>query len=170
LSNLSFDLSVSKFPIENTVTHFSCSYYNGPYKVLSPTLALYSNVTKTHTRSREDNIRTDVKIRMFGLNYYIRRPVTKKNIVFVNGVDWITIIREDLYTDINYAHRFRHTDMRGLKRRSAAARLLRLWVRIPPGAWMSVCCERCVLSGRGLCDELITRPEESYRRWCVIVY
>ena len=28
-----------------------------------------------------------------------------------------------------------------LRRRSAAARLLRLWVRIPPGAWMSVCCE-----------------------------
>jgi len=26
-----------------------------------------------------------------------------------------------------------------------------------------------VLSGRGLCDELITRPEESYRRWCVVV-
>ena len=25
---------------------------------------------------------------------------------------------------------------RGLRRRSAAARLLRLWVRIPPGAWM----------------------------------
>ena len=26
-----------------------------------------------------------------------------------------------------------------------------------------------MLSGRGLCDELITRPEESYRLWCVIV-
>jgi len=26
---------------------------------------------------------------------------------------------------------------------------------------MSVCCECCVVSGRGLCDELITRPEES---------
>jgi len=26
-----------------------------------------------------------------------------------------------------------------------------------------------VLSGRGLCDELITRPEESYRMWCVVV-
>ena len=29
---------------------------------------------------------------------------------------------------------------------STAARLLRSWVRIPPGAWMSVCCECCVLS------------------------
>ena len=56
-----------------------------------------------------------------------------------------------------------------LRRRSAAARLLRSWVRIPLGAWMFVCCECCVLSGRGLCDGLITRPEESYRLWCVVV-
>ena len=34
---------------------------------------------------------------------------------------------------------------------------------------MFVCCEGCVLSGRGLCDELTTRPEESYRLWCVVV-
>jgi len=34
---------------------------------------------------------------------------------------------------------------------------------------MFVCCECCVLSGRGLCDRLITRPEESYRLWCVVV-
>jgi hypothetical protein len=27
---------------------------------------------------------------------------------------------------------------------------------------MSICCEYYVLSGRGLCDGLITRPEESY--------
>jgi hypothetical protein len=33
---------------------------------------------------------------------------------------------------------------------------------------MFVCCEWYVLSGRGLCDELITRPEESYRLWCVV--
>jgi len=58
---------------------------------------------------------------------------------------------------------------RGLRRGSAAAHLLRLWFRIPPGAWMSVCCECCVLSGRGLCDELITRPEESYRLSFVVV-
>ena len=57
---------------------------------------------------------------------------------------------------------------RGLRRRSAAARLLRSWVRIPPGAWMSVCCECCVLSGRGLCDKLTTRPE-NYRLCCVAV-
>ena len=34
---------------------------------------------------------------------------------------------------------------------------------------MSVCCECCVLSGRGLCIGLITRLEESYRLWCVVV-
>jgi len=34
---------------------------------------------------------------------------------------------------------------------------------------MFVCCECCVLSGSGLCDELITRPEESYRLWCDVV-
>ena len=54
--------------------------------------------------------------------------------------------------------------------RSAAARQLRLWVRTPPGAWMFVCCECWVMSGRGLCDELITRPEESCRLWCVVVW
>ena len=58
---------------------------------------------------------------------------------------------------------------RGLRCRSAAVRLLRLWVRIPPWAWISVCCECCVLSGRGLCDGLITRPENSYRLRCVVV-
>ena len=30
-------------------------------------------------------------------------------------------------------------------------------------------CECCLLSGRGLCDGLIIRPEESYRVWCVVV-
>ena len=34
---------------------------------------------------------------------------------------------------------------------------------------MSVCYECCVLLGRGLCDELITRPEESDRLWSVIL-
>jgi hypothetical protein len=34
---------------------------------------------------------------------------------------------------------------------------------------LSVVSVLCVLSGRGLWDELITRPEESYRLWCVVV-
>jgi hypothetical protein len=56
-----------------------------------------------------------------------------------------------------------------LRRRSAVSRLLRLWVRIPPGGTDLFCCESCVLSGRGLCDKLIARLEESYRMWCVVV-
>jgi hypothetical protein len=33
-----------------------------------------------------------------------------------------------------------------------------------------VCCECFVLSGRRHCDGLITRPEESYRLCCVVVF
>jgi hypothetical protein len=58
---------------------------------------------------------------------------------------------------------------RRLRRRSSAARLLRFWVRIPLGAGIFFCCECCVLSGRGLCDGLITRQGESYRLLCVVV-
>jgi hypothetical protein len=58
---------------------------------------------------------------------------------------------------------------RGLRSGFAAAWLLGLRVQIPLGSWMSVCCECRVLSSRGLCDGLITRPEELYRMWCVVV-
>jgi len=34
---------------------------------------------------------------------------------------------------------------------------------------MDICRKCFVLSGRGLCDELITRPEEYSRLWCVVV-
>jgi hypothetical protein len=40
-----------------------------------------------------------------------------------------------------------------------------VWVRIPPGAWMSVSCVCCVLSGRGLCVGL----DHSYREILSIV-
>jgi hypothetical protein len=40
-------------------------------------------------------------------------------------------------------------------------------VRIPLGAWMSVSCTVFVLSGRGLCDGPIPRPEETYSVGCV---
>jgi hypothetical protein len=37
----------------------------------------------------------------------------------------------------------------------------------PAWAYMSARCECSVLSGSGLYVRLITRPEESYRSWCV---
>ena len=65
----------------------------------------------------------------------------------------------------------------------------RLWVQIPLRAWMSISCECCVLSGRlwvriplgarmsVSCEccvssllRAVTRPEESYRVWCVWVW
>jgi len=58
---------------------------------------------------------------------------------------------------------------RSAGQRPVAARLLRSWVQIPPGAWIFVCCECRVLSGRGLCDGLISSSEESYRLCCVVV-
>jgi len=60
---------------------------------------------------------------------------------------------------------------RGLRRRSAGRSPDEIVGSNPTGgAWMLVCCECYVLSGRGICDELITRPGESYRVWCVVVY
>jgi hypothetical protein len=53
--------------------------------------------------------------------------------------------------------------------KGSRARLLRLRVVIQQGAWASVSCESCVLSGTGLCDEPIPRPEESYGLWCVLL-
>ena len=44
-----------------------------------------------------------------------------------------------------------------------AAQLLGLRFRNLPGARISVSCECCVLSGRGLCVGLIAPQEESYR-------
>jgi hypothetical protein len=38
----------------------------------------------------------------------------------------------------------------------------------PAGAWMFVVSVVC-LSGRGLCNGLITRPKEFYRLYCVTV-
>jgi hypothetical protein len=51
---------------------------------------------------------------------------------------------------------------RGLRRRSAAFHFLGMRIRNRPGVWMTVSQECCILSGRGLCDGLIPRPEESY--------
>ena len=38
-----------------------------------------------------------------------------------------------------------------------------------PSGGTDVSYQCCALPDRGLCDELITRPEGSYRLWCVVV-
>ena len=50
------------------------------------------------------------------------------------------------------------------------AALLACWDCVgsnPTEAWISVSCACYVLSGRGLCVGLITRPEEPYHLWVV---
>ena len=101
---------------------------------------------------------------------------TRRNTVCRTPLDEWSARRRDLYLTTHDTHnrqismppvRFELTISAG--ERPVAARLLRSWVRIPPGAWIFVCCECRVLSGRGLYNELITRPEKSYRLWCVVV-
>jgi len=53
----------------------------------------------------------------------------------------------------------------GLRRVSAAALLLGQRVRTPPGAWMFVSCDCCVLSGRGLCIGLISLTDCGVYNW-----
>ena len=59
--------------------------------------------------------------------------------------DMSVVLRgEQNYFDYYNYYYCRSQWSRGLRRRSTTARLLRSWVRIPPGAWMSVvsvvCC------------------------------
>jgi hypothetical protein len=89
---------------------------------------------------------------------------------------YIRYCSKHIWTDI-YWHKFavinyvkcnflcRSQWLRGLRRGSAVAVLLRLWVLKPPGTWMFAYCEWCTLSGRVLSVGLVTRPEESYRVW-----
>ena len=78
--------------------------------------------------------------------------------------------RRDLYVTTHDTHN-RQISMPpvGFKPKISAGERPVAWVWIPPGACIFVCCECHVLSRRGLCDELITRPEESYRPCCVVV-
>jgi hypothetical protein len=71
--------------------------------------------------------------------------------------DWINMAADR----VNYHAFFEHGN-KYLYQYKWSAWLLGSRVRIPLGAWM---CLYVVLScvGRGLCDGLITHPEESYR-------
>ena len=56
----------------------------------------------------------------------------------------------------------------GLRRGKATARLLESQLQIPPATCVTVFCEYCMLSDRGLCDRPIPRPQKPYRV-CVCV-
>ena len=59
---------------------------------------------------------------------------------------------------------------RRLRRRSTAARLLRSWVRIPPGAWIFICCECCQVEVSVTRWSLVQRnPTECGVLLCVIL-
>ena len=55
------------------------------------------------------------------------------------------LFHETVYQDVIFQLSTWHGSQslwpRVLRRRTSVARLLILWVRIPPGAWMFVCCE-----------------------------
>jgi hypothetical protein len=85
--------------------------------------------------------------------------VRKQNSLFGQEVVRINPGHPGTYNISNF---WRSQWPRGVSCGSTAVRLLGLWFGIPSGAQKSVCCECCVLSGRGLCFGLITRREESY--------
>ena len=103
----------------------------------------------------------EVRLGTFRSHAVIKDHTTLCLLVFILSVQQKIIWGHILTSRSQWPH--------GLRHRSTAARLLRSWVRIPPGAWVFVCCEYCVLSGRGLCDGLIVLSEESYRLWRVVV-
>jgi hypothetical protein len=93
-----------------------------------------------------------------------RKYVSERNPFGARLTQYVLCFEHFLF---KYAFNSRSQWPRGLRRGSAAARLLGLRLPIPPEAWESVSCECCVLSGIGLCVGLITRPEKSYRVRCV---
>jgi hypothetical protein len=102
------------------------------------------------------------------------------------ATDTLRIYNTDCFSTakITHRHNFQHSIrlhlvIRGtcrsqrssrLRRGSAVVHLLGLRVRIPTRAWMSARYECCVLSGRGLCEDPITRQEKSYRLPCVNLF
>jgi hypothetical protein len=67
-----------------------------------------------------------------------------------------------VYTSYEFHLKVDHVVLKTLKGIPLTAiSSLGLRVRIPRETWMYVSCECCVLSGGGLCDALITRPEKS---------
>jgi hypothetical protein len=94
---------------------------------------------------------------------------TNKNSWIINNFLYSVYIFNTFKHSYNVNYADPGVPSRGLMCGTATACFMGLWVRIPPGKWMSLSCECCVLWGRGLCVGLITRAEKSYRMWCVLV-
>jgi len=109
-------------------------------------------------RGKNPNYLNFVRKLMHVKIWHDKRANNKNNLIYIFwNLKWVTCLP------------CRSQWPRVLRRRSAAARLLRLWVRIPPEAGMFIFCKCCTLSGTDLGFKLITRPEESYRLWRVVV-
>jgi hypothetical protein len=79
-------------------------------------------------------------------------------VIAVSKPAWLNVLLMNMYTPIPVAVRSKHWVCGCLLAGIAGSN---------PAGGMNVC-ECCVLSGRGLCDGPIPRPEESYRV-CVCV-
>ena len=103
-----------------------------------------------HRRSTQSTLQHIMSVTKLGTSLYCARQsqaVQTARTQHPNTICWFIIIYFLLFVYV-LIYSSRSQWPRGLRRRSAAACLLRLWVRIPPGAWMSVCCGCCVLSLR----------------------
>ena len=78
--------------------------------------------------------------------------------------EWVWKIGHSLYFDIRYSA---SQWPRGLRHRFCGRSPAEIVGSNPTGD-TDACCDCCVLSRRGLCDEMITRPEESYRVRCFV--
>ena len=95
-----------------------------------PTILLIaSKFLNKHLASDNAEIRPTVHGKLIWYTWRIKTDSLQKNGKILNS-----------YTKFRLTLRTRRSQWsRGLRRRSSTARLLRLWVRIPPGAWMFVC-------------------------------
>ena len=80
----------------------------------------------------------------FSSEHFARRQIAQRSPLFTSVSTRFNSVCCCIYYVLT-RHNWRSQWLRGLRRRFASARLLRLWVRIPLGAWMSVvsvlCCQ-----------------------------
>jgi len=79
---------------------------------------------------------------------------------------WAFLYPPDIFCQKKNSYEWQKPDIARSQALVCAPRLLRFWVWIPTSARKSASCDRCVLSSRGICVEMIPRQKESYRVWC----